>query len=512
MGGATQQYNVLNADPLHKGIDPTIATLLKIYPSPNNNTVGDGLNYAGYRFNNPNNSLEDQFTIKADYNLNDNQHVFFRQSWQRNSSIDSLNTADANFPGQPQGTQGGKRWGVAGGWDWTITPTTINEFRYGHQSATTNFNRPARVAGPMYTFNTWTNPILTNFAQGRNSPVNEYTDNLTKIHGNHTFKIGGNVRFTKQYGTNDAGIYPNESLSISLSGNAPPTSANPPGVTGTALTTFQGMYNNLLGRVGSIAQTYYSNLSTLQAPGTPRVRNFLFHEYGFFLQDDWKVSRRLTLNLGLRYDFSGVPTEINGFSGSLDQAASINTVSQIDNFTIKKGAPWYKNDWNNFAPRFGFAWDPKGDGKTAIRGNYGIFYDRIIGSTSSSVDSGTPGFSSALTVFPNQAAGSDVRASDNPTPPAQPAAPVLTPAANRSISSISIFDPNLRTGYVEQYGLNVQRSHPERHRPLGRLRRKSRVEAVLQPGSQPGSHDSRLHQRRQGNRQQSDHLVQRVSQ
>ena len=76
----------LNADPLHKGIDPTIATLLKNYPSPNNNDVGDGLNYAGYRFNNPNNSLEDQFTIKADYNLKDNHHVFFRQSWQRNSS------------------------------------------------------------------------------------------------------------------------------------------------------------------------------------------------------------------------------------------------------------------------------------------------------------------------------------------------------------------------------------------------------------------------------------------
>jgi hypothetical protein len=107
--GVTQQYNVLNADPLHRGIDPVIANLLKNYPSPNNTDVGDGLNYEGYRFNNPNNSLEDQFTIKADYNLKDNQHVFFRQSWQRNSSIDSLNNADASFPGQPQGTQGGKR-------------------------------------------------------------------------------------------------------------------------------------------------------------------------------------------------------------------------------------------------------------------------------------------------------------------------------------------------------------------------------------------------------------------
>jgi outer membrane receptor protein involved in Fe transport len=456
-GGTVQQYNILNADPLHKGIDPAIATLLKIYPSPNNNDVGDGLNYAGYRFNNPNNSLEDQFTLKADYNLKDNQHLFFRQSWQRNSSIDSLNTADASFPGQPQGTQGGKRWGVAAGWDWTISPSVVNEARYGHQSATTAFNRPARVAGPMYLFNTWTNPILANFAQGRNSPVNEYTDNLTKIRGNHTLKIGGNARFTEQWGTNDAGIYPNDSLLTSLSGNSPPTSVNPPGVTGTALTTFQGMYNNLLGRVGSIAQTYYSDLTKWQSPGTPRVRDFMFHEYGFFLQDDWKVTRRLTLNLGLRYDFSGVPKELNGFAGALDQAASLNTVSQIDNFTIKKGGQWYNNDWNNFAPRIGFAWDPKGDGKTAVRGNYGIFYDRIIGSTASSVDGSTPGFSSALTVFPNQAAGSDVRIANNPAPPAQPAAPVLTPAPNRSISSISVFNPNLRTGYVEMWGLNVQR-------------------------------------------------------
>ncbi|HTS65055.1 MAG TPA: TonB-dependent receptor [Candidatus Acidoferrales bacterium] len=458
VGGAVQQYNILNADPLHKGIDPIVASLLKNYPSPNNNDVGDGLNYAGYRFNNPNNSLEDQFTIKADYNLKDNHHVFARVSWQRNSAIDSLNSADASFPGQPQGTQGGRRWGVAGGWDWTVSSTIVNEFRYGHQSASVSFLRPARVDGPMYLFNLWTNPILTNFAQGRNSPVNEYTDNLTKIKGNHTFKMGGNIRFTTQWGTNDAGIYPNESLSYTLAGNTPPASANPPGATGTALTTFQGMYDNLLGRVGSIAQTYYSDLSTWQAPGTPRVRNFIFHEYGFFVQDDWKVSHRLTLNLGLRYDFSGVPSESNGFAGALDQSAQINTVSQISNFTIQKGKQWYNNDWNNFAPRIGFAWDPWGDGKTAIRGNYGMFYDRIIGATTSSVDGSTPGFSSALTAFPNQAAGSDVRASDKPAPPAQPAAPVLQPLPNRSISNISIFDPNLRTGYVEMWGFNIQRT------------------------------------------------------
>jgi hypothetical protein len=75
------------------------------------------------------------------------------------------------------------------------------------------------------------------------------------------------------------------------------------------------------------------------------------------------------------------------------------------------------------------------------------------------VDGNTPGFSSSLNVYPNQnSTGTvDVRAADNPAPPAQPAAPVLTPPATRGQSSISVFNPNLRTGYVEQWGFNIQR-------------------------------------------------------
>jgi hypothetical protein len=457
-GGATQTFNVLDQDPRKKGIDPTIATLLKNYPASNNNEVGDGLNYAGYRFNNPANSLEDQFTIKGDYNLKDNHHIFYRHAWQRNSSIDSLNNADAYFPGQPQGTQGGHRWGIASGWDWTVSPSVVNQFRYGHQSATTAFNRPSRVAGTMYTFNQWTMPIYNAFEQGRNSPVNEFTDNITKIKGNHTLKAGGQVRFTKQYGWNAAGIYPNASLSTASAGNSP-SFATPAGLTSAQTSILYGLYNNLTGRVGQISQTFYSDLAQFQAAGTPRVRNFVFHEYGFFVQDDWRVSRNLTVNLGLRYDFSGVPYEENGFAGTLDQVANINASANIDNFTIKKGGQWYKNDWNNFAPRIGFAWDVRGDGKTAIRGNYGIFYDRIIGAATSSVDGNTPGFSQAMNSYPNQnsSATSDVRIGDNPAAPAQPAAPVLTPAATRAISAISVFNPNLRTGYVESWALSVQR-------------------------------------------------------
>jgi hypothetical protein len=182
--------------------------------------VGDGLNSAGYQFNYANNILSDQFTIKMDYNLSDRIHIFERTSWQRNSAIDSLNGAQNVIPGEAPGTQGGKRWGVAGGMDWTISPTLIKEFRYGHQSASVDFNRPEREAGPQLSFNSFTTPILTAFSQGRNSPVNEFTDNIMKVRGNHTIKVGGQVRLTDQFGFNDAGIYPNISLGTG-NGNLP---------------------------------------------------------------------------------------------------------------------------------------------------------------------------------------------------------------------------------------------------------------------------------------------------
>ena len=138
----------------------------------------------------------------------------------------------------------------------------------------------------------------------------------------------------------------------------------------------------------------------------------------------------------------------------------MSTSYTSSNLTVKKGGQWYNNDWNNFAPRVGFAYDVKGDGKTAIRGSIGMFYDRMIGATISAVDGATPGFGQDVFVYPN-ANSTDVRAGDGIPATPQPAAPVLTLPNSRS-TSISVFNPNLRTPYVTQYTFNIQRELPLR--------------------------------------------------
>jgi len=138
----------------------------------------------------------------------------------------------------------------------------------------------------------------------------------------------------------------------------------------------------------------------------------------------------------------------------------LSTSYTSSNVTVKKGGQWYNKDWNNFAPRAGFAWDVKGDGKTAIRGSVGVFYYRMIGATISAVDGATPGFGQDVFVYPN-ANGTDVRAGDGIPSTPQPPAPILTLPNTRS-TSINVFNPNLRTPYVVQYNFNVQREIPLR--------------------------------------------------
>ena len=456
-----QSFDIVRNDPRGKGIDPQVASMLKLLPDPNNNDLGDGLNTAGFRFTTPGwagmSDHSNQFTIKADHNLWNGHRVFLRWSWSRSWFIDSWNRMEAPYPGQPAGTIRGGTHGWSIGSDWAITARLVNELRVGYKFYKSDFLRPARLPGPMLLANSWTDPLNPAFGNGREQPMSQITENLTIVHGKHTLKGGLDWRFTRQWSYTDAGIYPNVTFARS-SGNVPPPNIGPSGSISSAdRQTFENLYNNLLGRISQVTQTFYSDLEKFQPPGTARVRDQRFHEYGYFFQDDWKLHPRLVLNVGLRYEFSGVPFEAHGSQGTVDKAALINQATLIDDLAIQRSSRWYDNDFNNFAPRVGFAWDLTGDGKTALRANWGIFYDRLIGGAATYADDNTPGFSLAVLVYPNFQPGSDVRLSDGIPPPQQPRAPLLRPAADRSGGNLGLFAPNLRTGYVEHYSLTLQR-------------------------------------------------------
>ena len=463
-------YNFAAADLRAIGVDPQVKKILALIPNPNNTDIGDGMNTAGFRFNNPNNSYSDQFTIKGDYNITDRMKTFLRWSWQRNSSIDSLNSADAPYPGMATGTQGGHRWGYSIGHDWVISNTLANEVRVGHQSATTNFLRPQRLQGPTYITNLVTDPISSAYAQGRNSPVYDIIDNMTWTKGNHIFKWGGKIAFTKQWGFRDDGIWYNVTTSSTANGNTPTVPATLSAISSAQKTQYQSLYNDMMGRMDSVAHTWYSNdLNSFQDAGISRSRNHSLKEHGYFFQDDWKMFRNFTVNLGVRWELFLPPVELDGRQATIANAGQITPTNTSTALTIQKSSEWYKTDWNNFAPRAGFAWDVKGDGKTAIRGNYGLFYDRNTGATVSLADLNTPGFSQSATLFPQTMSAAqlasygcsaplgDVRFNDCVPISAKPAAPSLTLPVSTRTTSIVLFNPSLRTGYVHSFSLTMQR-------------------------------------------------------
>jgi len=168
-------------------------------------------------------------------------------------------------------------------------------------------------------------------------------------------------------------------------------------------------------------------------------------DFNYFIQDDWRVTPRLTLNLGLRYEYQKNPDPVN-INPLLPQTA--NRVS----------------DKNNFGPRIGFAYDLTGDGKTSLRGGWGLYYGRVINSTvyntlvntGVGIDQGQRQFTTTATNLPAACTQASPALNANDCP-FLPIYPNLLPSSNPPVGAVQFFDDNFQLPQIHQWDFIFER-------------------------------------------------------
>lgn len=339
-----------------------------------------------------------------------------------------------------------------------VSPTMLNEFRVTAQRNDTLQAMPSRNLGTPnsvginITPDNATAPTQLTFPgltagfsiQGPSTLIDNtfsYSDAFSWTHGRHTMKFGGGL----------AAFQNNQVFDFFVDGNLDFQASNGAG---------DPLANFLLGLPNSF----------FQAPAAPS--NIRTKATYAFAQDEWHVFSNLVLTYGLRYEFSLPKSDtgnrlfdvIPGVQSTVFPHAPVGLV-----FPGDKGAPTGANfpAKNNFAPRFGFAWQPFKDAKTSVRGGFGVFYDILKAEDNFQFNGQVPFASSAFISFPTAPSGGPFTFMGDPygstgTPNPFPSKPV-----NHNVDfahtfgtfgGVGVFfvDPHLRTPYTYQYNLSLE--------------------------------------------------------
>ncbi len=303
----------------------------------------------------------DDFDMRTDYNATLKDRIFGRFSYAQDGEVTST-----RLPGLPAGFGSGTQFnydrGAAIGYTHIFTPALLSDLRLGFQRTYFGYQPPydnVPLSANLGIPNANTSPLLGGGALigGFNSqleytgdygpylvPQNTYqvADSVSYIHGNHTVKFGANI------------IRRQVNLFRPIAGKG-----------------YFFLFGNGVGpgstgyEVSDILAGFVNNYQIGPPFGMVGTRSW---ENGIYAQDDWRVSRRLTLNLGLRWDLLTNPVEVNGRQSNFNLATGAIQVANGGS------DPLVNNNYHNFGPRAGFAYDFKGDGRTVLRGGYGLFY------------------------------------------------------------------------------------------------------------------------------------------
>jgi hypothetical protein len=332
---------------------------LNAFPLPNRAGVTSPINnYAHQQF--INNKYND-FDVRLDWHPESRDVLFVRYSYGQDNDTKTI-----SVEGVPSGFAAGDNnthpRGVAAGDTHIFTQNIVNEFRFGYTRpyygylppfngdafsanlGIPNANRNSNLGGGALIGGNNTNLSYTGDGGAYAVPQHSYqfVDSLSYNHGKHAFKFGGQVLFRHvdfEQGNDAKGFF-----------------------------QYQGTGSDYTGwDTAEMLAGFVNTYSIATGAGFYNTRTY---ETGYFAEDDWKITHRLTLNLGLRYDLYNFPYETQNRESNFNIATgTLELAGQNGNSRSLINTPK-----TNFAPRVGFAYDMFGDGKTALRGGYGIYY------------------------------------------------------------------------------------------------------------------------------------------
>ncbi len=411
-------------------------------------------------FSNPSTYSENQYMVNTDYVVSDKQQISERVFWAKSPQVQSFTTS--NVPGSGIDALF-RNVNVALKDTYTVTPNFINEASAGYHRTygiistntpvtATDLNLTAPCNDPVMP----TMSVQGSFELGGSGNDQQDTvsqtfaaqDQISWVHGDHTIRAGFGWERVSD-----------------------PTAD--PGVTRGSL-TFQSFPDFLLGMSAAQNGSAFSNVYSSSGACGNTSHSYRVSDEDTYLQDDYKVNSRLTLNLGVRWDVFGAVSDVTGrlenFYPNLavmnpGTTPTLQGVVVASNFPLAvpagvtlNGNDTYANNpraWGNVGPRVGFSWQPLHMDKWVIRGGFGIYYSRTSVNDAFHLFSNPPFYQSrsnsgvlnANATFQNPF---------NPAPAPYSAYPVWLPYSSSTSLSMTIVDPHFRAPSADQYSLNVQ--------------------------------------------------------